>query len=54
MRSKFSEDAVKVEYSALNFRDPMIATRRINITTLPYDKTTSNLSKCCKTECWTW
>ena len=45
IKSNFSKDSVEVTFSALNFRDPMVASRRLNITTLPYDGQISNLSE---------
>ena len=45
IKSNFSKDSVQVTFSALNFRDPMVASRRLNITTLPYDGQISNLSE---------
>ena len=48
IQSFFSRDSVRVEFSALNFRDPMVASRRLNITTLPYDGQISNLRKILK------
>ena len=44
-KSFFSKEAIQVTYSALNFRDPMVASRRLNVSTLPYDGNTSNLSE---------
>ena len=42
-RKRFSSDAVRISFSALNFRDPMVATRRLNLSTLPYEGDTANL-----------
>ena len=46
VHSKFEPTAVRVVFSALNFRDPMVALRRINIDTLPYDRQKSYLREC--------
>ena len=44
-RKQYTDTSAEVHYCALNFRDVMIATGKLNVTTLPFEGKPSDLCK---------